>query len=196
MIQRQIEADHGVTIQVVVVGDCPLDDPQRALLDAAREATVNAAKWSGASQVAIFAEVDASSVMIYVRDRGRGFDPTAVGDDRQGIAHSIRARVARVRRIARSSHSAPGEGTEVELSMPRRVSRPHEGRPGRARLPGRRPPMFRVGGPRRARRRRSSSSARPTKPTRRSSSSGSAFPTWCCSTCTFRAVAARPCSPG
>ncbi len=120
VIQRQIEADHGVTIQVVVVGDCPLSDPQRALLDAAREATVNAAKWSGASQIAIFAEVDAASVMIYVRDRGRGFDPTAVGDDHKGIAHSIRARVARFGGSA-VIHSAPGEGTEVELSMPRRV---------------------------------------------------------------------------
>ncbi len=120
VIQRQIEADHGVTIQVVVVGDCPLSDPLRALLDAAREATVNAAKWSGAPQVAIFAEVDAGSVMLYVRDRGRGFDPAAVGDDHQGIAHSIRARVARFGGSA-VIHSAPGEGTEVELSMPRRA---------------------------------------------------------------------------
>ncbi len=118
VIERQIEADHGLTIQVVVVGDCPLTDPLRALLDAAREATVNAAKWSGASQVAIFAEVDATSVMLYVRDRGRGFDPATVGEDRQGIAHSIRARVARFGGTA-VIHSAPGEGTEVELSMPR-----------------------------------------------------------------------------
>jgi phage shock protein PspC (stress-responsive transcriptional regulator) len=120
VIQRQIEADHGVTIQVVVVGDCPLSDPLRALLDAAREATVNAAKWSGAPQVAIFAEVEATSVMLYVRDRGRGFDPDHIGDDHQGIAHSIRARVARFGGSA-SIHSRPGEGTEVELSMPRRA---------------------------------------------------------------------------
>ena len=120
VIQRQIEADHGVTIQVVVVGDCPLSDPLRALLDAAREATVNAAKWSGAEQVAIFAEVDTTSVMLYVRDRGRGFDPATVGDDHKGIAHSIRARVARFGGSA-VIHSSPGEGTEVELSMPRRV---------------------------------------------------------------------------
>ena len=31
--------------------------------------------------------------MLYVRDRGRGFDPDAVPEDRQGIARSIRARV-------------------------------------------------------------------------------------------------------
>ena len=51
LLQRQVEADHGIAVQVVVVGDCQLDDALRALLDAAKEATVNAAKWSGADQV-------------------------------------------------------------------------------------------------------------------------------------------------
>ncbi len=119
LIQRQIEADHGITVQVVVVGDCPLDDGMRALLDASREATVNAAKWSDASQVSIYGEVDRGTVMVYVRDRGRGFDPEAVPEDRQGIATSIRARMARFGGSA-TIRSAPGEGAEVELSMPRR----------------------------------------------------------------------------
>ena len=58
LLQRQVEADHGITVQVVVVGDCALDDGLRALLDASREATVNAAKWSGAPEVSVFAEVE------------------------------------------------------------------------------------------------------------------------------------------
>ena len=91
----------------------------RALLDAAREATVNAAKWSGADQVSVYAEVETDTVMLYVRDRGRGFDPDAVPEDRQGIAQSIRARVARFGGSA-VVRSAPGEGAEVQLSMPRR----------------------------------------------------------------------------
>ena len=70
MLQRQIEADHGITVQVVVVGDCGLDDGMRALLDAAREATVNAAKWSGAPQVSLYAEVEPDVAMLFVRDRG------------------------------------------------------------------------------------------------------------------------------
>ena len=119
MLQRQIEADHGITVQVVVVGDCPLDDGLRALLDASREATVNAAKWSGAPQVSFYGEVDRDAVMIYVRDRGQGFDPEAVPDDRQGIAKSIRARMARFGGSV-VIRSAPGDGAEVELSMPRR----------------------------------------------------------------------------
>jgi signal transduction histidine kinase len=119
LLQRQVEADHGIAVQVVLVGDCPLDDALRALLDAAREATVNAAKWSGADQVSIYAEVETDTVMVYVRDRGRGFDPEAVPEDRQGIAQSIRARVARSGGLA-VVRSAPGEGAEVQLSVPRR----------------------------------------------------------------------------
>jgi signal transduction histidine kinase len=119
LLQRQVEADHGIAVQVVLVGDCPLDDALRALLDAAREATVNAAKWSGADQVSVYAEVETDTVMLYVRDRGRGFDPEAVPEDRQGIAQSIRARVARFGGLA-VVRSAPGDGAEVQLSVPRR----------------------------------------------------------------------------
>ena len=75
LLQRHIEADHGITVQVVLVGDCELTEGLRALLDAAREATVNAAKWSGAPQVSLYAEVEPDAVMLYVRDRGQGFDP-------------------------------------------------------------------------------------------------------------------------
>jgi signal transduction histidine kinase len=119
LLQRQVEADHGITVQVVVVGDCELDEALRALLDAAREATVNAAKWSGADQVSVFAEVELDAVWLYVRDRGKGFDRSAVPDDRQGIAQSIEARVARFGGEA-VIRSTPGEGAEVQLSMPRR----------------------------------------------------------------------------
>jgi signal transduction histidine kinase len=119
LLQRQVEADHGITVQVVVVGECDLDDALRALLDAAREATVNAAKWSGADQVSVFAEVEPDSVRVYVRDRGQGFDPASVPADRRGITQSIEARVARFGGEA-VVRSAPGEGAEVQLFMPRR----------------------------------------------------------------------------
>jgi len=111
VLQRQVEADHGITVNVVVVGEV------RALIDAAREATVNAAKWSGAPQVSIYAEVESDTVAIYVRDRGRGFDPGAVPDDRQGIARSIRARMDRFGGSV-AIRSAPGDGAEVGLSLP------------------------------------------------------------------------------
>ena len=120
VIQRQVEADHGITVQTVVVGDCHLDDGLRALLDASREATVNAAKWSGASQVSLYAEVEPGAVMVFVRDRGRGFDPDAVPEDRQGIAQSIRARMARFGGSA-DIRSSPGDGRRGRaVDAPRR----------------------------------------------------------------------------
>jgi signal transduction histidine kinase len=119
LVQRLVEADHGIAVQVVVVGDCPLNDRLRALLDAAREATVNAAKWSGSPEVSIYCEVEEQAVTAFVRDRGQGFDPSGVPADRQGIAQSIRARMARFNGSA-TVRSAPGQGTEVKLSMPRR----------------------------------------------------------------------------
>jgi signal transduction histidine kinase len=119
LLQRQVEADHGITVQVVVVGDCELTEGLRALLDASREATVNAAKWSGAAQVSVYAEVERDAVMLFVRDRGQGFEPDDVPEDRQGIAQSIKARVTRYGGSV-VIRSAPGDGAEVELSMPRR----------------------------------------------------------------------------
>ena len=104
------------------VGDAPLDDEMRALLAAGKEATVNAAKWSGASSVSIYVEVEAKRVSMFVRDRGAGFDTDAVAEDRKGIAESIRARMQRNGGTA-VVRSVPGEGTEVELSLPRHAGR-------------------------------------------------------------------------
>jgi signal transduction histidine kinase len=118
LIQQEVESQHGLAVDAVTVGDCELDDDMSALLAAAREATVNAAKWSGADTVSLFAEVEQDSVAIFVRDRGRGFDPAAVPADRKGLAESVRARLAR-RGGSAIIRSAPGEGTEVSLSMPR-----------------------------------------------------------------------------
>jgi signal transduction histidine kinase len=121
LIQEDVEAQHGISVDAVTVGDCDLDEELSALLAAAREATVNAAKWSGAPVVSVFAEVEPESVSLFVRDRGRGFDPDAVPDDRKGLAESVRARVAR-RGGAVTVRSAPGAGTEVSLSMPRQAA--------------------------------------------------------------------------
>jgi signal transduction histidine kinase len=117
-IQQDVEAQHGMTVEAVTVGDCELNEDLRALLAAAREATVNAAKWSGADVVSVFAEVEPDEVSLFVRDRGRGFDPEAVPEDRKGLAESIHGRMGR-RGGSASVRSAPGQGTEVSLTMPR-----------------------------------------------------------------------------
>jgi phage shock protein PspC (stress-responsive transcriptional regulator) len=121
LIQRDVEAQHGISVEAVTVGDGELDEELTALLAAAREATVNAAKWSGAPVVSVFAEVEPESVAVFVRDRGCGFDPDAVPSDRKGLAESVRARLAR-RGGSATIRSSPGAGTEVSLVMPRAVA--------------------------------------------------------------------------
>jgi signal transduction histidine kinase len=128
LIQQEVEAQHRLAVEAVTVGDCELDDNLSALLAAAREATVNAVKWSGAEVVSIFAEVEPREVSVFVRDRGRGFDPAAVPADRKGLAESVHARMAR-RGGSATVRSAPGEGTEVSLTMPRAAG---ERQPSRA----------------------------------------------------------------
>jgi len=122
-IQQDVETRYGVPVEAVTVGDCELDENLNALLAAAREATVNAAKWSGASVISLFAEVEPGEVSLVVRDRGQGFDPEAVPEDRKGLAESIHGRMARRGGTATVS-TAPGEGTKVLLKMPRAVAQP------------------------------------------------------------------------
>jgi signal transduction histidine kinase len=112
----EVEEAHGVPIEVVAVGDAPLDERAEALVAAAREAMVNAAKFAG--PVALYAEVEPDRIEVFVRDRGPGFDPAAVPADRRGVSESI---VGRMERHGGSAlvHTGPGEGTEVELVMKR-----------------------------------------------------------------------------
>ncbi|GFE22631.1 MULTISPECIES: ATP-binding protein [Streptomyces] len=115
----EVEDDHGVPIEVVVVGDCPLDEPLGAQMQAAREAMVNAAKYGGeGGAVQVFAEVEGRSVFVSVRDRGPGFDLDAVPADRMGVRESIIGRMERHGGTAQL-RSAPEGGTVVELEMER-----------------------------------------------------------------------------
>ncbi|MGW8380718.1 PspC domain-containing protein [Streptomyces sp. ODS28] len=115
----EVEDDHGVPVEVVNVGDCPLDERLGAQIQAAREAMVNAAKYGGeGGAVQVFAEVEGGTVFISVRDRGPGFDLDTVPADRMGVRESIIGRMERNGGTARV-RSAPGEGTEVELKMER-----------------------------------------------------------------------------
>ena len=113
----EIERDYPVTIEVVTVGDAALTEQLGAVVAAAREAMVNVAKHAAVPTASLFAEVTAAEVVVYVRDRGAGFDPGAVPQDRRGISDSIVARMARHGGIAHVA-SGPEAGTEVELRMP------------------------------------------------------------------------------
>jgi signal transduction histidine kinase len=114
----EVEEAHGVPVEVVAVGDAPLDPGAEALVAAAREALVNAAKFAGESPVALYAEVAPGRIEVFVRDRGPGFDPAAVPEDRRGVRESIVGRMERHGGRA-TVHTAPGAGTEVELVLER-----------------------------------------------------------------------------
>jgi signal transduction histidine kinase len=117
---EEIEEAHGVAVDVVAVGDAPLDRDGEALVAAAREAMLNAAKFAGGdtAPVAVYAEAGDERLQVFVRDRGPGFDPAAVPADRRGVRESILGRMERHGGRA-TIQASPGGGTEVELVIER-----------------------------------------------------------------------------
>ena len=112
----RIENTFDVPVELVTVGDRPVDDHVRAMVAAAGEALTNAARHSGADQISVYSEVTEGSADVWVSDLGRGFDTCQVAPDRRGISESIVGRM--------QSHggtavvgSVPGEGTEVHLQL-------------------------------------------------------------------------------
>jgi signal transduction histidine kinase/phage shock protein PspC (stress-responsive transcriptional regulator) len=115
----EVEQSHGVTIDVVTVGDGELDETAEAVVAAAREALVNAAKFAGEQPIAVYAEVTDDRMQVFVRDRGPGFDLEAVPSTRRGIRESIVGRLERHGGTA-TVRTGAGAGTEVELVVDRR----------------------------------------------------------------------------
>jgi signal transduction histidine kinase len=113
-----VESSHGIEVELVSVGDTELTAEAAAVVRAAREAMVNAAKHSGADRIDLYVEIDEVLISVFIRDRGVGFELEAVEEDRMGVRGSIVERVKRAggRAIIRT---APGEGTEVRLELPR-----------------------------------------------------------------------------
>lgn len=114
-----VEEHYGVAVDLVQPSDGALDEGLTALAAAASEALTNVGRHAGVGEVSVLARVSDSEASVFVRDRGRGFDPAAVGEDRRGVRESI---VGRMRRCGgrASVTSTPGGGTEVELVLPRK----------------------------------------------------------------------------
>jgi signal transduction histidine kinase len=85
---EEVEETHGVTIDVVAVGDAALEHDTEAVVAAAREALVNAAKFAAEQPIAVYTEVTDDRVHVFVRDRGPGFDLATVPASRRGIRES------------------------------------------------------------------------------------------------------------
>ena len=117
-VAGQVEDSGGVPIEVVCVGDMEIGDRTSAMILAAREALVNAARHSGAPQIAVYAEVEPDRVTIFIRDRGSGFDANSIPVGRMGIRQSIIGRMQRCGGQA-TVRAVPGAGTEIELRLAR-----------------------------------------------------------------------------
>lgn len=121
----QVEDLHGVPIEVVTVGGTEPGDAsdetraaeaQDALLQASREAMLNAVR-HGAGPVSVYAESGKDATEVFIKDRGEGFDPDSVPEDRLGVRESI---VGRMRRHGGEATIVSGpQGTEVRLKLPR-----------------------------------------------------------------------------
>ena len=119
-----VEELHGVPIELASAGDALLDDRGRQLVLATREAMTNAGKFSGAAEIAVYAEADADGVSVFVRDRGTGFDRAAVAADRRGLTESIEGRLSRVGRDRDRRHrSRLGNRGRATAAAERRVKR-------------------------------------------------------------------------
>lgn len=113
----EVEDTFAISVETVVVGDRETDERVGALIAAAREALVNAARHAKVQTVSLYAEVEPEQLSIFVRDRGVGFDLSAVEDHRHGVRGSI---IGRMKRHGGRAEilSEPGEGTEVRLTLP------------------------------------------------------------------------------
>jgi signal transduction histidine kinase len=114
----EVEDRHGVAVDLVVVGDGPVDDQAGALVAALREAMLNAVRHAGAP-VSVYVEIGPDEIEAFVRDRGPGFELATVPQDRLGVRASV---IGRMERHGGSADLRSGaDGTEVRLRLPRRT---------------------------------------------------------------------------
>lgn len=115
-IAAEVEDEHGKPIEVVTVGDAHPSAQTDALLDATRQALVNAVT-HGSEPISLYCEATDTTVEVFVRDHGEGFDIDTIPPDRLGIRESIIGRIKR-RGGTVEIVSRAGWGTEVRMHMP------------------------------------------------------------------------------
>lgn len=114
-VAAEVEDLLGNPVEVVAVGDSAMTEEYEALLQAAREAMLNASRHGG-GPVSVYVEAGGTQVDVFVKDRGPGFELDHVPADRLGVRESI---IGRMQRHGGSATilSSP-DGTEVRLRLP------------------------------------------------------------------------------
>lgn len=107
-------------------------DAARLLQEVVGEAVRNSVAHAGGSGTvarSVAVRVGGGRVSASVSDDGVGFDPARVPPQRTGIEVGMRARAAQVEGAELVIRSAPGRGTEVQVSAPVYVRVPDPGQP-------------------------------------------------------------------
>lgn len=115
LVCSEVEDIGPAKVELVVVGNTSA--PIESIVRATREAILNAQTHAGVDLVSVYGEAAVNEVLVFVKDRGSGFDPDAIDASRHGLRESI---VGRMERHGGSAEiiSSPGAGTEVRLRLP------------------------------------------------------------------------------
>ena len=115
VVAAEVEDLLGNPVEVVTVGDAAMTEAHEALVQASREAMLNASRHGGGT-VSVYLEASEGQAEIFIKDRGPGFQLGDVPADRLGIRESI---IGRMKRHGGSAAIlSTGDGTEVRLKLP------------------------------------------------------------------------------
>lgn len=114
-VAGEVEDLLGNAVEVVTVGDAAMTEAHEALVQASREAMLNASRHGGGT-VSVYLEASDGQAEIFIKDRGPGFALGDVPADRLGVRESI---IGRMKRHGGSAAIlSAGGGTEVRLRLP------------------------------------------------------------------------------
>ncbi|MET3770506.1 ATP-binding protein [Arthrobacter nitrophenolicus] len=113
-VAAEVEDLLGNAVDVVSVGDTAMTEAHEALVQASREAMLNASRHGGGT-VSVYLEASDGQAEVFIKDRGPGFELSDVPEDRLGVRESIIGRMKRHGGTA--TILSTGAGTEVRLRL-------------------------------------------------------------------------------
>ena len=112
-VVTDVEDRHDIEVDLVLVGDCPIDPRRGRPRRRGPGGSPNAARHADVPEVSLYVEVEPHRVSGFVRDRGNGcaLDAVKPGPRRRaGVDHRPHGEAGGRAEV----HTGPGEGTEVD----------------------------------------------------------------------------------